>query len=84
MSTARARIVFTKQLNMAGKGTYDGIEIGAFCGLFILIILICCVYHKCSKVVAVKKKGYDFVKNTDSEFTTDTDLDNMEEINIQD
>ena len=67
-----------------GGYNYGALGSGAFIFVLVLIVLICCVMPKCRKE-SLKRKGYDFVKTSDSEFfSTDADIEEMSEINIDD
>eukprot|EP00484_Ammonia_sp_Unknown_P025505 CAMPEP_0197028146 /NCGR_PEP_ID=MMETSP1384-20130603/7906_1 /TAXON_ID=29189 /ORGANISM="Ammonia sp." /LENGTH=87 /DNA_ID=CAMNT_0042457099 /DNA_START=39 /DNA_END=302 /DNA_ORIENTATION=+ len=68
----------------AHKWNHSAFEVAGLIGLIVLVVLICRVISKCRNVANLKRKGYDFVKSSDSEYTTDTDHDNMTEIDLDD
>ena len=59
------------------------VHIGGGIGLIFFLAVICCAVLQYKKSKVLKKMGYDFVSTTDTEFySTDTELDNMSEIEI--
>ena len=58
-------------------------QVGGIIISVIILNVIFCGIIRYRKAKAFKKLGYDFVKTTDSEFySTDADVDNMSEIDI--